>query len=185
VRYGISLTFVLLAEQTLFAQQAVQQPIVGTTAVNTSVSVPDRGTTLLGGVSSAQSGRSQYGPFPSGSSRGFSRQSTSVSATVQIIDLNEMDQALLNASPIPADKSAVEPQKPAIRRVADVTSTPGESPVQKAAAFEKLARDAEKSGKTSIAKLYWQAAEKHGSKAAKKRLAEFKPSHQTTPLKAH
>ena len=52
------------------AQQiAVQQPVVSTNSVRTTVSVPDRGSALLGGVGSAQSGRSSYGPLRSGSSR--------------------------------------------------------------------------------------------------------------------
>src|SRR5580704_1752172 len=103
MRFAIVLAWMWLTISPAFGQQVVQQPVVGTTSVNTTVSVPDRGTTFLGGVSSAQSGRSQYGPFRSGPSTGFTRQSTSMSVNVYIHDLHAMDEAILNSGPAPLE----------------------------------------------------------------------------------
>lgn len=173
MRYGIFLSLVVLMGQTLFAQQAIQQPVVGTTSVNTTVSVPDRGTTFMGGVSSAQSGRNQYGPFRSGPSSGLSRQATSMSVSVFIHDLQAMDEELLNSRPASSDArrpaTGVTSYKSAREKVPEVA----ESPVEKAAKFEQLARKADQAGKTSVAKLHWQMAAKYGSKAAEERLAEL------------
>jgi len=173
MRFGISVTFTLMMGQTLFAQQAVQQPVLGVTSVNTSVLVPDRGSIYLGGVSSAQSGRSQYGPLRSGTSMGLMRQSTSISTSVYIIDLNEMDRALLNSRPVTSENlqsgigNLANRPLPESRPVAGVTSA------ERASRFEEMARRAEKAGKTNVAKMHWQYAADYGSKLAEKRLFEL------------
>lgn len=152
------------------AQQAtVQQPVVSTNSVRTSVSVPDRGSALLGGVSSAQSGRSNYGPLRSGTSTGLSRSASSLSTSVYIHDLRAMDEALLNSVPDSPVPSAIRggsrmPLAGAVR--AEVAS-----PVEKAMKFEQLAKRAEAAGKAGVAKLHWQIAAKYGSKLATEKLA--------------
>ncbi len=97
----LRLVFALLfgSSGPLLAQQVIQQPVVSTTGVRTTVSVPDRGNAFLGGVSSAQSQRNRSGPFRSGSSLGFARQTTSISTGVYIHDLQAMDEAILNSAP--------------------------------------------------------------------------------------
>jgi hypothetical protein len=177
LRYGILLVLVLSGGQSVFAQQAIQQPVVGTTSVNTTVSVPDRGTTFLGGMNSAQSGRSQYGPFRSGPSTGLTRQSTSMSVNVYIHDLQAMDEAILNSAPSSSERRPTVPCYAAkkIDREPVVEKEP--SAVEKAIKFEQLARKADDAGKAGVAKLHWQMAAKYGSRAAEERLAEFtKPS---------
>ena len=187
MRFSLTLLMAVLVIQLsfgqrfVFAQQTVQQPVVSVTSVNTTVSVPDRGSAFLGGVSSAQSGRSQYGPLRSGSSTGLSRQSTSISTNVYIHDLQAMDEAILNSAPsnphseprstrgVPHKSLAIEPE------LVNVVSTS-----EKAIQFEKLAQRAEAAGKRSVAKLHWQVAAKYGSKLAEARLAEV-PSSTSSP----
>lgn len=80
---------------TASAQQVVQQPTVGTLSINSSVLVPDQGSAMLGGIGSAGAGQSQRGGLMT--NRAFGNRSAwggaSMSAT--IIDLQEMDRAIL------------------------------------------------------------------------------------------
>lgn len=80
------------------AQQiTVQQPVVSTFSVNTTVSVPDRGSVLLGGVSRAGDFHSSHGPLGlAGRSRSSFREHSNVSAHVWIHDFEAMDRYLLN-----------------------------------------------------------------------------------------
>ena len=157
----------------VFGQQiAVQQPVLGRTTVSTSVVVPNGGRAFLGGVSSAQSGRSRYGFYQPGSSIGLSRSSNSMSVGVTIIDLREMDEAILNsvpdrpqpASPFARYAAAIE------RSSADRSPEPAretESTAERVAKFERLARKAEAENRPGVAKLHWQMAAKYGSVIAR------------------
>lgn len=168
----LALLLCLTFSHSAFGQQvAVQQPVVGTTSVSTSVAVPDRGRILLGGVSSAQSGRSRYGFVPFGSSVGLSRSSNSLSVGVTIIDLREMDEAILNSVPerpsssVSRYSSAIS--SAAVARQRETTPAAEESPTDRAAKFERLARKAEAENHPGVAKLHWQMAAKYGSAAAR------------------
>lgn len=157
-----------------FGQQvAVQQPVVGTTSVSTSVAVPDRGRVFLGGASSAQSGRSRYGFVPFGSSIGLSRSSNSLSVGVTIIDLHEMDEAILNSVPDRPSSSvsrySTAISTAAVTRPREATPAAAESPSDRAAKYERLARKAEAENHPGVAKLHWQMAAKYGSAAARER----------------
>lgn len=171
---------VLLIGQASFAQQAVQQPVVGVTSVITSVSVPDRGGAFLGGMSSAQSARSQYGPFPSGTSTGFTRQSSSMSAHVQIIDLQAMDQEILHSQATTTPRLTGQPRENRPRKAVEPNRIPEPADVVSAAAkvarHEELAQSAEAAGRMVVARLHWQTAAKYGSKIAENRLAELAQS---------
>ncbi|RLS77089.1 MAG: hypothetical protein DWI02_10310 [Planctomycetota bacterium] len=156
----------------LLAQQMIQQPVVSTTGVRTTVSVPDRGNAFLGGVSSAQSQRNRSGPFRSGSSLGFARQNTSISTGVYIHDLQAMDEAILNSAPSNIHKNQIP--HPTLKEARDDRrSTSPPSPVTNFIRSEQLAQRAEAAGKWGVAKLHWQAAARHGSKLAETRLAEL------------
>jgi hypothetical protein len=188
IRYGI-VAAVLLTGQSSFAQQVVvqqpvvQQPVVGVTSVNTTVSVPDRGRVFLGGVNSAQSGRSQSGPFRSGPTVGSSRQATSISATVYIHDLQAMDEALLNSGPSDSEGDRSSVRMSARRADAhELTPEAPVSPAGKIAKFEQLARKAVAAGKFGVAKLYWQMAARYGSKLAEARLADDSTRSTTMAL---
>ena len=169
-----SVLIVLLVVRTSFAQQVIQQPVVATTAVSTTVSVPDRGSALLGGVSSAQSGRAQYGPLRSGTNTGISRQATSISTHVYIHDLQAMDEAQLNSAPSESGASKRSVCSKFVRsKEREQPVDPVASPTEKAAKFEQLARKADEAGKLGVAKLHWQVAAKYGSQLAETRLAEL------------
>lgn len=79
--------------------QVVQQPSFRTTGFSGSVVVPDRGSALLGGTRYGQSGTVSrgFGPF-SNRAGGSSRGGGTMSASVQIIDLQALDQAILSAN---------------------------------------------------------------------------------------
>lgn len=172
------------AAQSAFAQVAVQQPVVGQTAVGTTVSVPDRGSIVLGGTTSGQMGRSQGGPLRSGTSSGIAYQSSSMTTHVTIHDLQAMDEALLHSRPVArgnASRAAVSQdllRSPTQR----ATQTPTASLKEKSTRFEQLALDAERAGKPGVAKLFWQSAAKCGSAKAEKRLAELNHPAQSNPL---
>lgn len=86
--------------QTTVDAQTIQQPVFGVTSVSTTVSVPDRGSALLGSISRAADSRRTYGfgPFRPGSNRGSDRSHTSLSTSVFIHDLRAMDEAILNGT---------------------------------------------------------------------------------------
>lgn len=152
---------------TLQAQITVQQPVVRTTGVGTTVSVPDRGRVFLGGVSSAESFRQSYGPFPSGASRGYGLSGGSMSASVYVIDLQAMDEAILNSVPDSPLQPRMEVRNRASQGVGPSDPLPA---VDKAANFERLAKQAESNGKLGVAKLHWQMAAKYGSTLAQEKL---------------
>lgn len=184
---GIALTLTTPA----WAQQVtVQQPVIGTFSAATTVSVPDRGSVVLGGVGSAASGRTTTGPFRSGSSLGLERQSNSMSASVYIHDLRAMDEALL-ATGIADDAVGMADYSARLSsrfgRLAEPrSSAKGAAPADRldteaeACRFEGLARAAEAKGKPNVAKLHWQMAAKHGSKLAQQALTQMQPPSKTT-----
>ncbi len=76
----------------------VQQPVVDTIRVGTTVIVPDRGAALLGGVNRAADFRSEsgFGPFKSRSGIGSERSSQKIWATARIHDFDEMDRMIID-----------------------------------------------------------------------------------------
>ena len=169
MRKLIAVIAVFFATSVAHAQALnVQQPVVETTSIQTTVSVPDRGSVFLGGVGSAASGRQSYGPLRSGTSRGYSMSASSMRASVYIIDLQAMDEAILNSVPD-------SPVSLSIRRrdVLAELGTPQHDVVtlaEKAMKFERLAQQAEAAGKSGVARLHWQMAARHGSTLAQAKL---------------
>jgi hypothetical protein len=92
--------------------QTVMLPTVGVFSINTSVAVPDGGTTVLGGNTNwrnFQRGRSIAQPSLVGST-GLTK--SGVATSVTILDLNELEQALLDtvsAKPQPGKKRGAPP----------------------------------------------------------------------------
>ena len=172
----LALLFWMTLSVPTFAQQlVVQQPVVGASSVATSVVVPNGGRTFLGGVASAQSGRSRFGFGQPGSSLGLSRSSNSLSVGATVIDLREMDEAILNSVP-----DQPEPGWRSSRHAAAISGSRSESPreptrevestADRAAKFERLARKAEAEHRSGVAKLHWQMAAKYRSTMARERL---------------
>lgn len=211
------------------AQLTVQQPVIGTFGGNFSVMVPDRGSALLGGVSSAGDSRSSYGlPFLRGSSRGQFRNNRSMWAHSRIIDLQEMDRMVLQAAETgarpgfarhdsgarvsiaftdlpsyrgPAIRENNRSSRSAITSIANAIGrhasqpqfvdsqsarahrttastrqdapAPAVPPVSRALDPNRnyrLGLEAERSGRTSLAKLHYRTAAQHGSAMARLRL---------------
>lgn len=91
-----SLATSAMAQNPAQAPTTVQLPTFSFFTVQTSVSVPDRGGAYLGGINTARDGRTSRGFGPlrnrgSGSERGASM----VSVHATIIDLREIDEAIL------------------------------------------------------------------------------------------
>lgn len=75
----------------------VQQPVIGTFGVNTTVSVPDRGGAYLGGVSQRAAARNSFGPLWSGTSWGEAASAQGASVRVWIHDTPTLDNAVYQA----------------------------------------------------------------------------------------
>jgi hypothetical protein len=174
----------LLTAQASAQAVTVQQPVVGVFNVNTAVSVPDRGSALVGSVARAASGRKSYG-FPPryGSSYGVSRSNSSVQTSVWIHDLSAMDEAVLGAASEthakPLDprfaalrgSSATETRITSTRQAAQSTRrTSRPKPDMSAERFLRLGRAAEKRGKPRVAQMHYRQAAKRGSIIADQRL---------------
>ncbi len=99
--------------------QVVQLPVIHQFSVNTSVWVPDSGTTSLGGIDRGAESMRLLGPVVPGmpASRAFGREFSSTRAGVSatIIDLEEWDRAMLRTA-------AREHERPEMREAARVTS---------------------------------------------------------------
>lgn len=224
------------AATTASAQITVQQPVIGTIGGNFSVMVPDRGATLLGGVSSAGDSRSSVGlPFLRGSSRGSFRNNRSMWAHTRIVDLREMDRMILDAaengsrpdfarysaSPridiafteLPSSRTpairennrssrtaisaiaaalnsrspaTVASSRPPASRTTASTRTTSSAPVSKALDPNrnyKLGLEAERSGRTGLAKLHYRTAAQHGSALARHRLEQISQDSQSVASK--
>ena len=77
---------------------AVQLPTFGTFGTSTSVSVPDQGSTSLGGVDSAADGQNQAGlPGLRNSAIGSSRSAANTQVHAAVHDFQKADAALLGA----------------------------------------------------------------------------------------
>ncbi len=176
---GFVVVLFLPLPQTAVAQAvAVQQPVVRTMGVSTTVSVPDRGTTYLGGMNSAASGRISPGPFRPGTNSGLERSGSSMSVSVFVHDLQAMDEALLNQGPTTPSESDMWSARLNQRRAqsnAGVNSAVVEDTASQAARYEQLAREAESRRKFSIARMHWQVAAKLGSPVARQRLTALQP----------
>lgn len=173
----ITLLLLVFAARNAPAQNiAVQQPVLQDFSVETTVTVPDRGSTLLGSVRSSAAGRTSYGFGPlRNTARGSSQTGSSVTTSVYIHDLRAIDDALL-AVPGPA-APPVSRWEAALsaRLAADRPNAPGPVPpeenLDQRLKLERLARAAEDRRQMSLARAYWRAAARHGSTAAADKLA--------------
>ena len=77
----------------------IQQPVVEQFGVSTVVSVPDRGSALLGSVSSSATFGRRSGPFTPGSNVSRRQRHSGASVHVWIHDFEAMDAALLASAP--------------------------------------------------------------------------------------
>ena len=101
-----ALIFVLAGPAALvLAQGVVQLPEYQHMDVSTTVMVPDGGSMNTGGITRSSSGGTSSGtpilPFRN-RSYGSSNSISSMQTSVQVIDLHEMDEAILNSPSAPA-----------------------------------------------------------------------------------
>lgn len=158
-------------------QVTLQQPVVSRFATGNTVVVPDRGSALVGGVSSGASGRTTPGPWRGGTASGQTYQGGSLRVGVFIHDLQAMDEAILSTgmSGEIEDSAALrlssrhpnQPQGLAPRAVAENVA----DRAAQAERFELLARQALERGKPAVARLHWQMAARYRSAAAAVQLA--------------
>lgn len=173
----------------------IQQPIVQQFSAGTTVTVPDRGTALLGGISSGRTSSRRWGPFRRGSIYGQEFQSTTSSVSVYIHDFEAMDRMLLNSAPrvlrnpevsdnsqhwqhqlFNRDDNRTAPDD--AQRKSD--SDAKRSRQNKAKRFYELGLKAEQKHATpNIAILHYRAAAKYGSLPAQTRLNELTSATQT------
>jgi len=104
---------------------AVQLPTFSFFNTSTTVSVPDRGSALMGGVSRAADGRNEFGvpilgkvpffgrPFKN-TGIGNERSSATTHVSAYIHDLNEMDEYILSQPPTTQSLSGVNMPRSAI-----------------------------------------------------------------------
>jgi hypothetical protein len=175
----------------------VQQPVIDTFGVGTTVSVPDRGGMYLGGVGRPAEARSARG-FPL--RRGPLARSTSaasLSTGVFIHDFEAMDAAVLEAAGesgrrLSYSKSryddatsyAMSRRWEAETRVAERREEPAStgtatrvtrpSPAQDVERILALGEAAEKRGKPELATVHYRLAARNGSAEAERRLAELR-----------
>lgn len=102
LRSWLSLTSLLVVSISAnnLRAQVVQLPVIQQFSMSGGALIPDGGTAYLGGNSYSSSGSVSRGISPFNQNRTFGASSgmSSMSATVQIIDLAAMDEAILNSN---------------------------------------------------------------------------------------
>lgn len=97
-RFGIAaavLVVVLSPGDARSQQVVVQQPQFQQFTTPSTVLVPDRGATGLGGVGSSARGRTTYGPVPLNTARSGGTSASRVQVRAWVHDFRAMDEAIL------------------------------------------------------------------------------------------
>jgi hypothetical protein len=177
----------------------VQQPAVGSFNATTTVSVPDRGRAFIGGVGTAGSSRSQYGPVPFGTNSGSFSTYSGLSTGVTIQDFEALDRAALDRAATsqrheqPLSGRAeqayqtlharhtgrAEREQSSRSSEAGSAATERDAPevqAERARASYQRGLEAEQRGAVEVAKVHFRLAKRFGSQAAATRLgAPAKP----------
>ncbi len=165
------------------AQAEIVVPQFNFFGVNTTVSVPDRGHSSLGGVNRAATGRNEFWPS-FGRGDFVSRSATGAGVTMHIIDFDEMERAMSGREPEPigavrdfgsgvrryaagrgqatpvktADAAAdARPKSAPTEPAKDKAETEVAAKVAHAADLLKRGQDAEARGKLKVASLYYKS----------------------------
>jgi hypothetical protein len=204
VMLALIMTITFCACQSALAQAptTVQLPTFQVFSVNTTVSVPDGGGALLGGINRAADRSVTRGAGPL-ANRGISstRSASNISVNATIIDHQELDEAVLaqaaarrssrglDASQIATNQKAdfitrnlAQADRPA--REATTNPGPGVEEIRRrndlaaadrnAEAAEQFAKGeaAEAKGKCNVAKIYYQMAARNGAGSLRDRANE-------------
>jgi hypothetical protein len=157
------------------APTTVQLPTFSFFTVQTTVSVPDRGGALLGGLGRAADGSTSRGLGPlANRASGSSRGANGMSVNATIIDRDEMDQAVLaqaaNSKAVSADAKAGQisssvgrlestSQASSAGSLAEIRGQQAADLSKRAAEAKELftkAQRAEAEGKPGLARIYYQ-----------------------------
>lgn len=175
------------------AGTAVQLPTWSQFSTSTTVTVPDRGSTYLGGVDRARSGASQFGsPLLPFGNRAFggSRSASGMSVSVTVHDFEAMDEYLLGQSTgfraVNPRRGEAEPDPWAARlRRAQLNGAQAPTTVADADArrarreraehaeaieFFQRGQRAEEAGKQNVAKIYYQMAARRAAAPLKQQI---------------
>jgi hypothetical protein len=184
LRLLLLISFAALGPVRGVSAQVVQLPVFHQFSVQTTVTVPDRGGMVLGGVNSAYERASRRGPFsPLNRSlaRGASSSSMGLSAT--IIDHSEWDRAVLAGGGDKTDPAAAPQGQRLSRMVArTVEGGPPQSlatlrqrtPAERDEAEQLLARGLvqEQQGRSSAALASYEAARRKADDALLTKIQE-------------
>ncbi|MCA9247856.1 MAG: hypothetical protein KDA42_12090 [Planctomycetales bacterium] len=208
----VTLVAVLSCAATTMAQSqpatTVQLPTFQFFGVGTTVLVPDRGATYLGGINSSSSGASQFGvpllPGPLFGNRAIGSQASAANTSVRvwIHDFEAMDEMLLRqaaaqrvgqpllatAPHLRATETATspKPERPKTDLVKLLTREAGE-PEDRSTAIElqlAKARELLAAGKPGVAKIYYQMALRRSAGEQRERIAAEMRSRIETAIAA-
>lgn len=172
-----------LGQQNVYAltpqSAAVQLPTFSFFGVGTTVSVPDRGRTYLGGINRAADGMSQFGaPLMPFGNRAFGseRSAANTSVSVYVHDFEAMDEYLLSqptafnsgARPrVPdawqqrfdaAQAGTAAPPAASLEQLRAQHAREEQARSDEAVALYARAQTAERDGKIGVARVYYQMA---------------------------
>jgi hypothetical protein len=164
----------------------VQLPTFHFFSVDTTVLVPDRGATYLGGVNYSSAGRTSRGipglggPLTTNTAFGRSTGGGNVWVSAYIHDLEAMDAAILgygnqtagNLVRLPSSvaASATQPNPSFAQSIASLKAqavSEDQAKQLEAEAYLKRAQEKLKEGKAGLAKIYFQMAERRSTGAVK------------------
>jgi hypothetical protein len=165
----------------------VQLPTFHFFSVSTTVLVPDRGATYLGGVNYSSAGRTSrgFGPLTTNTAMGRSSGGSNVWVSAYIHDLEAMDAAILSGGNTATGNTAAGnlSLRSTNRAVAAATTPPSfaqsiaslraqaasedQAKQLEAEAYLKRAQEKLKEGKAGLAKIYFQMAERRSTGAVK------------------
>lgn len=182
------------------APAVVQLPSISTFGVNTSVSVPDRGSVSLGGVGRSSIGSTAYGPAFGRGNRSFGRNLSGSTTAVRarIHDLDALDRETLQQASNGKDPQRTSAEAYLAKRRLQIagqstassqstaSTVPPTSVVEARRQREsasvdgqsealdnlKRARDATAAGKPHVAAMFYQLAVKHAASDLKTKIAK-------------
>lgn len=166
------ITLILVPHANAQLTTTVQLPTFRVFSVNTTVSVPDRGSVYLGGVNRTAEGSTRRGvPLLPNTNRSFGKETSTsgVRASAYIHDLDEMDRQIRGSVASSSVSSSAPPIQPAaldhrLARVSDIrqrVQARKESQLAIAHARIKDAVRLELQGKYAAAKTKYRAAYAH------------------------
>lgn len=168
------------------APAVVQLPSFSSFGVNTSVSVPDRGSASLGGIGRSSAGSTAFGPAfgPRNRASGSNLSASKTSASAAVHDFDALDRdTLAKAGRKSAEASLANRRLAAARQSTAGQVPPGsvaearrqqaaDAAAQQAEAVQnvKRARDAAAAGKPNAAAMFFKLAGKQASSELKSQI---------------